>query len=123
MRLAFRPQYTIHRVMSATVTNNPACINLDWRSTPEWTTVLSRRLWGQTNWTALVTNAAWHFKDTNVTVNQKYEYDLTHVQTADYKRYLASGIYLAPLDNRGKIILLVDNTLTNALTNELNQLH
>jgi len=113
--------YAPLNVMSATVTSSPPAIRLEWRSDVIQGTVLQRKLPTDSSWTSLITNSAWSYTDTNVTVNQPYEYQLFNPLGIP-RQYLLSGIDLAPVDNRGKIILLVDQTLSAALTNELNQL-
>jgi len=117
-------------VMSATVSASPPSIQLGWRigwprgqneQLYQWT--LLRRSLGATNWTTLSTNVTGlTFTDTNVTVASRYEYQLQFNDPSVTVEYILAGINATPVDYRGKVILLVDQTLTNALAADLTQL-
>ncbi|WP_410964493.1 hypothetical protein, partial [Salmonella sp. SAL4447] len=55
------------------------------------------------------------YRDTGVSTAQLYEYQIG-------ARYLLTGINCPPTENRGRVILLVDKTLSKALSPELDQL-
>jgi hypothetical protein len=118
-------QYTLNNVLSATASSSPAGIHLQWRSPPGFTNTLQRKGAGETSWTTLAATTAWHYRDTNVTAGRSYQYLLSSranpFQVA-FTNYMRSGIDLPPVDDRGKIILLVDRTLSGALRRELDQL-
>jgi hypothetical protein len=63
------------------------------------------------------------YVDNSVVVGIPYEYQIVKV-TSQYTGYgyLYSGINVPMIDNRGKLLLVVDNTYANALTNELARL-
>jgi len=116
--------------LGATISTNPPQITLNWalRLNANITSqTLYRRLKGATSWTtvgALETNAT-TYTDTNVSVGVEYEYWLYRVlNTAIYRAdgYLSAGINVPFVENRGKLILVVDASQTNALAPELAQL-
>jgi hypothetical protein len=81
---------------------------------------LTRRTVGSTNWTTLSTNiTGLTFTDTNVVVGSRYEYRLDFYDGFGTEEYILAGINATPIDYRGKVILLVDQTLTNALATNL----
>ena len=93
---------------------------------------LYRKTRDTTNWgtaTLLGTNSG--YVDTNVTLGSVYEYKIVkgamEVTTNWNTRYVAEGYILAgveaPLvENRGKVLLLVDSSITNALASEIARL-
>jgi hypothetical protein len=118
-----------NNVMSATVNASPPSIQLGWRigwlngQNEQQPKTLLRRTVGATNWTTLSTNlTGLTFADTNVTVGSRYEYQLNFNDPPFTQEYILSGINATPIDYRGKVILLVDQTLTNALATNLTQL-
>ena len=60
--------------------------------------------------------------DTSVAIGSTYEYKITRTSTINGVGYLFAGIEAAPIENRGKLILLVDNTVKDSLVAELQQL-
>ncbi|MEY2408128.1 MAG: hypothetical protein QOF48_798 [Verrucomicrobiota bacterium] len=113
--------------MSATLASSPPAITLDWRVDPNLPRTVQRRLAGEIEWTALVTNRiGWRYRDTNVVPGQRYEYkiDPTGVRSGipTNALWLLSGIDVPPVEYRGKAIVLVDQTLGAALALPLAQL-
>src|SRR5205807_1771737 len=114
--------------VSATVQASPAQILLSWPQdqymVPNSYTVYrkapSDSSWG--NGTTLPGSAT-TYTDSNVTVGTAYEYQIVK-STSLYTGYgyLYSGINVPMTDNRGKLLLVVDNTYTAQLTNELARL-
>jgi hypothetical protein len=113
-------------VLSATPTVSPPSIELNWRRGLNFTyyslalepKTIYRRQLPETNWTLLASNlTGLSYRDTNVTVGKGYEYDVQPTE-----RYLLSAVNAPPIEYRGKVILLVDQTLTNALATNLTQL-
>jgi hypothetical protein len=113
-------------VLSATPSVSPPSIELNWRrefnssyySLALFPKTIYRRQLPDTNWTLLASNlTGLSYKDTNVIIGQRYEYDVLPTE-----RYLLSAINAPPIEYRGKVILLVDQTLTNALATNLTQL-
>lgn len=101
--------------LSATVQQDPTGLTLHWRNWPYHPLTLQRRLLGQTHWTVLATNStAWSFTDTNVIPASVYEYLVGD-------RYLRASIAAPPVLQRGKVLLLVDKTLADDLSDALAQ--
>lgn len=97
--------YTNSMMLSASVSNNPPLINLHWQpgfprpklkrkteQQPDWHEVQSEERCSQ--WT-----------DTHVQTGSIYEYQAGH-------EYLVSGIDVPPIHQRGRVLLLVDETLS-----------
>jgi fibronectin type 3 domain-containing protein len=73
---------------------------------------------------ATVAQGVTSYSDTNVVVGTGYEYEVKSVNEVGNPAlyvdgFVYSGIALPTMDSRGKVILLVDNTMTNALAGEL----
>jgi hypothetical protein len=114
--------------VSASVDSVPPTIRLSW---PQDTYLLPnsytvfRKTPAATSWgqgTALPGTST-GFIDTNVTVGSVYEYQIVK-KTSQYTGYgyLYSGIEAPLIENRGKLLLIVDNTYAASLTNELARL-
>jgi len=114
--------------LTATVSTSPLGITLTYTN---FQTILSgltmtvqRKLTTQTNWTTIASNVGppFTYADTNVISGTNYDYQvfnqgfgITYEKTA-----IASGINVPPVENRGKIILLVDNALTTQFPTQMN---
>jgi hypothetical protein len=113
---------------SAAVQASPPQITLNWPQDsfmlPKSYTVF-RKAPADSSWGAGITLAGWStsYLDTNVTVGSAYEYQIIKVN-AQYTGYgyLYAGINLPLTDNRGKLLLVVENTYAANLTNELTML-
>jgi hypothetical protein len=111
--------------LAAQVTNSPPSINLIWPNNPVIPWTVQKRLLGDTNWSTLQTNVtASHYLDTNIVAGNRYEYQLLYANSgyAPYDHYILAGLDATPIESRGKVVLLVDQTLATALTNDLVQL-
>jgi hypothetical protein len=114
--------------VSATVQTSPARITLSWPQDqymlPNSYTVY-RKAPGDTSWGTGTTlpGTETSYVDNKVLVSTPYEYQIVKA-TSLYTGYgyLYSGVNVAMTDNRGKLLLVVDNTYAEALTNELAQL-
>ncbi len=75
--------------------------------------VVQRREPGATNWPApIFTNAAAAvFTDTNVVVGERYEYQVVFMRNMAPRMVVTAGIAARPVENRGKVVLLVDKEL------------
>ena len=106
--------------------HTPPAITLEWRADPNTGRAVQRRLPGETNWTTLASNyTAWSYRDTNVSIGQKYEYRVDPSGSPDgltNSLWLLSGIDLPPVEYRGKVLVLVDQTLAADLSTNLTQL-
>ncbi|MBL7964183.1 MAG: T9SS type A sorting domain-containing protein [Flavobacteriales bacterium] len=113
--------------LSATVQSSPAGITLSWNALSGTTSItIHRKLVSATSWgVAIATPAATAttYQDNAVTVGTAYEYRVVRVAAGvTGQGYICSGIQVPLADFRGKIVLVVDNTFTSALANELTQL-
>ncbi|MBL7964598.1 MAG: thrombospondin type 3 repeat-containing protein, partial [Flavobacteriales bacterium] len=113
--------------MSAAVQVSPARITLTWPAFSGATSyTIYRKLKTDTGWGSVlgtVTGSATQFIDNGVTVGVYYEYRVVRSSSSGSGTgYIASGIQLPVVETRGKIILLVDNTLAPQLVPELAQL-
>jgi len=117
--------------LGATVSTNPPQITLNWAlrlATNITGQTLYRRLKGETSWTILATLSTntTAYTDSNVVSGVEYEYWLYRSLNGYYPYradgYLSAGIHVPFVENRGKVILIVDDSMTNALAPELSQL-
>ncbi len=112
--------------VTATVQTAPPQIALSWGSYSGATQyVVSRKTWTATTWgTAIATLAgsATGFTDTNVTAGTSYEYRVTRQASVSGYGYVASGISLPLVEDRGTVILVVDSTYASDLAAELDLL-
>ncbi|MBK9175410.1 MAG: hypothetical protein IPM46_03555 [Flavobacteriales bacterium] len=113
--------------LTATVQASPPRITLNWTSLPSTTSItIYRKLKTATSWGSSIATPAssdLSWQDNNVLVGTAYEYRVVRVSNGTTGQgYIASGIDVAPVDFRGKMILLVDNTIAGGLASELQQL-
>jgi hypothetical protein len=112
--------------VSATVQTNPPRITLSWPADPSATGYTQyRKLRDATNWgtgAALGTSAT-NYIDSNVAVGGAYEYRVAKdASTYSADGYIYAGMEVPLVESRGKVVLLVDNTYTASLSNELARL-
>ena len=113
----------------ATTQVSPPRITLSWETSPHTVDPLIyiyRRPVGSDTWTIIgnVAPASTSYTDTTVVVGTRYEYKvyrpyLTTESTAHARGYIIVGIEAPLLDQRGKVILLVDSTKKSALAAEI----
>ncbi|MFZ1660260.1 MAG: thrombospondin type 3 repeat-containing protein, partial [Flavobacteriales bacterium] len=112
--------------LAATVQKNPARITISWESYPGATNyTIYRKLKDAQSWGSSIGSVGGsvnQFADNNVGVGTYYEYKVVRTAGNVGTGYVASGIELAAVENRGKMVLLVDNDIKNGLTTELAQL-
>lgn len=111
--------------ITATVQASPPRITLNWVQDSEMTPtnyMLFRKLPSDTSWGSGVTlgGSTTSFTDNNVQAGQAYEYRLLKNQQG-FKGYgyIQTGIAAPLKEYRGKVIFLVESSLTNALQAEL----
>ncbi|MBX2971943.1 MAG: hypothetical protein KF797_02470 [Flavobacteriales bacterium] len=112
--------------MTATVQTSPS-ITLSWAPISSTTALTIYRKtkaatsWGSAVATPAATATTW--TDNSVSVGVNYEYKIVRVSAGvTGTGYINTGIQVPAVDYRGKIILLVDNTLASSLSTELTQL-
>jgi len=123
--------YTV--LVEATATENPPALVLSWPAEPKATGYqISRKLRTETNWgpALSVPRTARSWTDLSVTVGTQYEYQIRRTSTiasvasaslTSYG-YLCAGIRLPPVDRRGTIVLVVDDSKSLPLAAELSRL-
>jgi hypothetical protein len=114
--------------VSATVKESPSEITLHWvqdTSTIPASYTVYRRVPGTDVWgfAAVLPGSATTYTDADVTVGTPYEYQVVK-RTSAYVGYgyIFAGINVPFTENRGRLLLVVDNTYANELTNELERL-
>jgi hypothetical protein len=112
-----------YTVLSAEVSVTPPSIHLSWRVTPQARPPsIFRRTPGETAWLTLATNvSAWSFTDAKVSIGKRYEYEVRW-NASQTGRYLLAGLNAPPIEDRGKVILLVEQSAADALATELQTL-
>ena len=111
----------------AEVRSSPAQITLRWQSYSSSNGYqIYRKLRSGTAWGAAIANLpsdALAYADNNVQVGTSYEYRVVrNSNNGNGVSYLNVGIDMPPTHQRGKMVLLVDNTFSSSLSNELAQL-
>lgn len=109
--------------LSASVRLTPPAVTLRWYTVNEGTATIRRRPAGATDWT-VVNNAAkgmtFTDQDGALQAGRVYEYLVTH--TWSYERTILVPLAAAPVERRGRVILLVDQTLAAQLAAPLDRL-
>lgn len=113
--------------VSAAVQAAPARITLRWSGDANATGYnIYRKAPSATSWTHLagVAGSATTWSDGNVSNGGSYEYAITKSTTLGYQGtgYILAGINTPMIENRGKMVLVVDNTHAAALATELARL-
>jgi hypothetical protein len=112
-------------MVSAQVQSSPAQIQLRWEGDNRATGyTIARRDGGSWNNVGNAGGSATSWTDSNVSVGGAYEYRVTKSTSSGYTGYgyLYAGIDAPLIENRGKVILLVDNTYASDLAAELRRL-
>ena len=114
--------------VSATVQASPPRITLNWQPDQYGANsyTVSRKNAGDSSWGAGVTlpGTATSYVDSSVAVGATYEYRIVKAATLGYTGYgyIYAGVNAPMSDSRGKVVLVVDNTYSSQLTNELARL-
>src|SRR5258706_49587 len=124
--------------LTAGVQTSPPRINLNWLPDPDFKDLhitingytVFRKAKEATAWTQLaaLNGSTTTFTDSNVSVGQAYEYSVvkrfTYAGNTNYygDGYIFSGIQAALTENRGKLILLVESSVSDSLATELARL-
>ncbi|MBK8498337.1 MAG: T9SS type A sorting domain-containing protein [Flavobacteriales bacterium] len=113
--------------LSATVQASPARITLAWTSIASTTSItIYRKLKTATSWGSVLATpatSALTYADNTASVGTAYEYKVVRVAGGvTGTGYICAGIEVSPIDYRGKLLLLVDNTFSTSLSAELTTL-
>lgn len=112
--------------LSAIVSNTPPGLNLIWDIATNTVVNLKRRVVGEHDWTFVDAFIGTNYFDGTVEEGVRYEYllktDLHTPGTVNFEDSISiTATRLgAAIENRGKVVLLVDESLTNELELELN---
>ena len=113
-------------LISAVAADSPPSLNLVWKSATNAITLLKRRIEGSSTWSTYGAALGTNYLDKSVVPGERYEYNLTTTigdeffgLPDDVGRYLKGSVRGTPFHSRGKIILLVDKTVTNAIESDL----
>jgi hypothetical protein len=116
--------------VSATVQTQPAQITLQWpqdtAATPDYY-IIYRKAPGDTQWGAStrLSGSATSFTDANVTAGSAYEYQIVKTNSAlSYSGYgyITAGIEAPLVEDRGRVLLIIDATYATELAVELERL-
>jgi hypothetical protein len=109
--------------LSASVSSSPPAVTLRWYNVNAGAASIQRRSTGSTNW-VLVNNAVagltFTDQDAALHTGETYEYQVT--QRGGYERTILVGLAASPVERRGRVILLVDQTLAARLQAPLDRL-
>jgi hypothetical protein len=114
--------------LTTSITESPASVSFKWKSIPGDTLIYIYRKnksasdWG--NAIATLPSNATEYTDNDVEIGVEYTYKL--IKPINYylkvvTTYVSSGIKCKEVENRGKVILLVDSSFVDTLRNELNR--
>jgi len=110
----------------ATVQESPARITLHWAHHTGTTSItIHRKLRSATDWGsayATLNASATSYQDNNVQVGVSYEYRVQRSGNGTGYGYVNAGINVEPVEYRGRVVLLVDNSLAAPLAAELAEL-
>lgn len=113
--------------LTATVQASPASITLNWRAIGSTTSfTVYRKLKSATAWGSSIatpSSSSLQWTDNSVSVGVNYEYKVVRVSAGTTGTgYISTGIQVPATDYRGKMVLLVDNSLSAQIATELGQL-
>ncbi len=110
--------------VSATVTANPPSISFTWPSVPGAPGYnVSRRAPGSLTFgpVTVLSSGTTTWTDTDIVVGERYEYRF--LETAgDARGIVTAGIEAAAIEDRGKVVLVVDDTHAAALASRIDRL-
>ncbi len=112
--------------ISAVASNSPPGLNLVWASATNALTEVKKRTLGTATWSGTLAAFGTNYFDNSITPGQRYEYnintrvlDLTTGLPDDVGVFVKGAVNGTPVHSQGKVILLVDQTLTNQIQAEL----
>lgn len=109
--------------------SSPPVITLGWNGAADAVEyILSRRLSPEESWTEIARFSAgagsYNFSDTNVSAGVVYEYQVLKPSTGGYlgTGQVLAGVEIPAVEQRGKVLLVVDQAHSTALAGELERL-
>ncbi|MFN8231647.1 MAG: T9SS type A sorting domain-containing protein [Bacteroidia bacterium] len=113
----------------ADVQTSPPTVTLNWVGMAGATSYgISKKLKSSTTWSTVATGLSGtltSFVDNSVTIGANYEYGIVRTApTLTYNAYgyINTGIQVPAIENRGKLILLVEDTYSTSLSSEIKRL-
>ena len=105
--------YTNGMMLTAAADAASRRITLAWQYGQADLPAIRRRVLGETSWTTQAVNyAPFRFTNSNLELGKRYEFDVGG-------QYLLAGLNAAPVEQRGKILLIVEHAAAKALAREL----
>ena len=115
--------------LRAKVSSSPPEVRLSFAlpKAPGFGATVQRRLWTETNWTKLASGHMGDgYTDSKLTLGQSYEYRVFREGFGGFQssgaEHFSVAMNAAPIEERGRVLLLVDQTLANELSADLLQL-
>ncbi len=112
--------------VSAQASSQPLRVTLSWPAhTGATGYLIARKKFSDTAFGATIATlggSATSHEDTTVELGVAYEYKVTRSGNGNGTGYVAAGVEVAPLEARGRMILLVDATLASGLASEITTL-
>jgi hypothetical protein len=112
--------------ISTTAQASPPKLTLRWKPNPGSTGfTVQRRAKGATTWGASIASlagSATQWVDNNVVVGQWYEYQITRSGNGGGSGFTSAGIQVPAIEQRGTVVLLVDNAFSASLASEITEL-
>ena len=124
MFFLFSNTYALIQI-DVTYSSSPCNVKLSWNSQGSGSQVqVYRRLLGDegnSSWVlkATVSDPAISFTDNSISANITYEYQVIKVGDSQSKGYVVAGVNVPLVEDRGIILLVVDNTIISSLKSEL----
>jgi len=115
-----------HAVMlSASIQKSPPKITISWPAGANATNYsVAKKSLGATSWSSLGSTTGTSYSDSSVSVGAAYEYRVIKSTNAGYTGYgyIYVGIDAPLVEDRGKLVLLVDSSISGSLSSELTRL-
>ncbi len=111
--------------VTADVESSPGTIHLNWVSQPAWNFQLYRRVKGTASWGFVIATVDYPtntYEDTNVDAGVSYEYRIVKNAPIKGEGSINAGFEIEAVEQRGKMILVVDETHATALSTGIEQL-
>jgi hypothetical protein len=113
--------------VSANARLSPPQITLSWPADPRATTYqVYRKAFKASSWNSIATlpGSAIFYSDNSVSAGAAYEYQIAKTTSYGYKGYgyIYAGLQAPPIEYRGKVVLVVENTYAADLSTELARL-
>jgi hypothetical protein len=107
--------------LSAEPSSDKSYLILKWRRAPSQAIELKRSD-GTNIVTVLSSSTARSYADTTVQAGVKYTYTISQPGNTNIENSIIAGISIPQIEYRGRILLLIDNTLASSVTTEIAQL-